>query len=241
MKKEGKFSYVYIKEHIESQINEGKLKVGEKLPSEIHMAKKYEVSRETFRSAIRLLEEEGKVTIKRGIGTFIATPLKTIPSSLEKLTSITDIIRAASLKEGEKREKIETVACTKEWGELLGLEEGDPVIFHKRTRTADGEPVVFSLNVIPKEIVGDLFDEKHFSGSLLHFIERECNVNVVCSDAEISVPLHTDRYCQKLLIHPHTTVLLLKQVHYDEFNRPIFYSEDYLRNDVFQFQMRRKR
>ncbi|MGN8646167.1 GntR family transcriptional regulator [Gracilibacillus sp. HCP3S3_G5_1] len=238
---ERKPSYLHIKEHIETQIKQGDLKIGEKLPSEVIMAKKYGVSRETFRSAMKLLEEEGKVTIKRGVGTYIATPLPKIPSSLEKLTSITDIIRAASLKEGEKREKIKTVACTKKWGELLGIEEGSPVILHQRVRTADREDVVFSLNVMPKKIVGNLFEEKHFSGSLLHFIERECKLNIVSSDAEISVPLHTDRNCQRLLIHPDTTVLLMKQVHYDEFNRPVFYSEDYLRNDIFKFQFRRKR
>lgn len=241
MEKEWKPNYMNIKEAIERQILHGKLNVGDKLPSEVEMAKKYGVSRETFRSAMKLLEEEGKVAIKRGVGTFIATPLKTIPSSLEKLTSITDIIRAASLREGEKREKIETVQCTKEWGGLLGIEEGSPVILHERVRTADGEPVVFSLNVIPKKIVGNVFEEKNFTGSLLRFIENECHLTLVSSDAEISVPLHTDRYCQKLLIHPHTTVLLMKQVHYDEFNRPVFYSVDYLRNDVFKFRMRRKR
>lgn len=89
--------------------------MGEKLLSEIAMAKKYKVSRETFRSAIKLLEEEGRVTVKRGVGTFITSPLKTIPSSLERFTSITEIIRAASLKEGEKKESIETVPCKKEW------------------------------------------------------------------------------------------------------------------------------
>ncbi len=80
--------------------------MGEKLLSEIAMAKKYKVSRETFRSAIKLLEEEGRVTVKRGVGTFITSPLKTIPSSLERFTSITEIIRAASLKEGRRKNQL---------------------------------------------------------------------------------------------------------------------------------------
>lgn len=125
--------------------------------------------------------------------------------------------------------------------EQLKLEENEPVVLHKRVRTADGEPVVYSLNVLPKSIVGAVFEEKSFSGSLLEFVEKECDVSIVRADAEISVPLHTDRYCQRLLIHPQTTVLAMQQVHYDAINRPVFFSTDYLRNDIFKFWIRRKR
>lgn len=234
-------SYIIIKEDIEKQISLGVLNIGDKLPSELDMAQKYGVSRETFRSATKLLEEDGKIFIKRGVGTFITSSLNTIPNSLDRLTSITEIIKGAGMKEGEKLEKVKTIRCDEEYAEYLNINEGDPVIHHERIRTAEDEPIVYSINIIPKSIVGSLFEEKKLSGSLLYFIEKECNLKVSHADAQIKVPLHTDPYCQKLLIHPHTTVLLMKQIHYDEINRPVFYSIDYLRNDVHKFWIRRKR
>ncbi|KYG33864.1 GntR family transcriptional regulator [Alkalihalobacillus trypoxylicola] len=234
-------SYMEIRDKLFASIEKGEFCIGDQFPSEIEMAKSYGVSRETFRSAVKVLEKEGRVVVKRGVGTFVTTPLKTIPSSLEKLTSITDIIRAASLQEGDRSEQISEMLCEPEWAENLQVKVGDPVILHERIRTADGEPVVFSLNIIPRALIGDAFEKKEFSGSLLQFIEKHCRVKIEQADTEIVVPLHTDRYCQKLLVHPHTTVLLMKQVHYDEINRPVFYSIDYLRNDVFKFMIRRKR
>lgn len=45
----------------------------------------------------------------------------------------------------------------------------------------------------------------------------------------------------RLLKHPHATVLLLKQLHYDEMNRQVLYSLDYVRSDIFRFWVRRTR
>ncbi|WP_223830726.1 hypothetical protein [Paenibacillus polymyxa] len=46
--------------------------------------------------------------------------------------------------------------------------------------------------------------------------------------------------------HPQATVLLLKQLHYDEMNRDemnrqVLYSLDYVRSDIFRFWVRRTR
>ncbi|UOE94822.1 GntR family transcriptional regulator [Alkalihalobacillus sp. LMS39] len=234
-------SYQLVKEKIEKMIDNGEVKVGEKFPSEIQMAKKFSVSRETFRSAVKLLESEGRVYVKHGVGTFITSPLPFIENSLEKLTRIGQLIQLAGLIEGEQKEFFDIVPATKEWAEYLSIQEGDLVVHHERIRTANGEPVVCSLNIMPKSIVGDTFEQKELTGSLTLFLEKECNIKFMRSDTELEVPLHIDRYCQKLLIHPQTTVMLLKQLHYDELNRPVMFSYDYLRNDIFKFRVRRTR
>jgi len=52
---------------------EEKFKEGDKLPSEVELAKFFGVSRATLREAMRILEEEGYVIRKHGIGTFVAS------------------------------------------------------------------------------------------------------------------------------------------------------------------------
>ncbi|MDL4842524.1 GntR family transcriptional regulator [Aquibacillus rhizosphaerae] len=234
-------SYVKIKEDLEKLIERGELKTGERLPSEKIMAKQFSVSRETFRSAIKLLQQEGRVVIKHGVGTFIVNPLPQIPNSLEKLGSVTNMIKSAGLTEGEQRESIQVENCNEEWARQLQVEHGTPVIVHKRIRTANGEPVVFSLNILRKEQVNESILEKDTIGSLFNYLENECSLTISKADSELVVPLHTDSNSQKLLIHPETTVLLMKQLHYDQNNVPILYSYDYFRNDVFKFSIRRMR
>lgn len=231
--------YLKVKEALDKDIRTGKLAVGDRLPSELELAKQSKVSRETVRSAIRLLEEEGKVHVKHGVGTFVVNPLPQTPSSLEKLMSVTSMIKYAGLEDGERRENMTVGQANEEWASLLQLNQEEEVIVHERIRTANGEPVVFSKNILPKKLVGDTLMDKGSIGSLFQYLKEECKIDIYKAATEIVVPLHTDRNCQKLLIYPETTVLLLKQIHYDRNNRPVLYSYDYFRNDIFKFTVSR--
>ena len=46
--------------------------VGQKLPNEIRMAERFEVSRSTIRQAEKILEQRGILDIERGAGTFVS-------------------------------------------------------------------------------------------------------------------------------------------------------------------------
>ena len=64
--------YQQLSDEIKAQIKEGKLKAGDRLMTEAEFSQQYEVSRITVRKAIELLVDEGYVTRRQGIGTFIA-------------------------------------------------------------------------------------------------------------------------------------------------------------------------
>jgi GntR family transcriptional repressor for pyruvate dehydrogenase complex len=53
-------------QEIKELVLKGTIKPGEKLPSEAHLAAQFQVSRQTIREALRLLELSGFVTIMRG-------------------------------------------------------------------------------------------------------------------------------------------------------------------------------
>ncbi|KLU59984.1 HTH-type transcriptional repressor YvoA [Peptococcaceae bacterium CEB3] len=225
------------------KIQTGHYKIGERLPPESELAKYYGVSRVTIRAAIKLLVDEGKLLVKHGLGTFVVNQLPVIPSSLEKLESLGDMIRLAGLIEGERQEETRISPCSPEWAAILDIEEGTDVVILEQLRTANSEPVALSWNVLPQSYVGDRLLGKEVPDSLFAFLERECQIALVRADTEISVPPSNDRFCQKLLLNPNpnSTVLLMKQLYYDETNRPVLYSFDYLRNDIFHFWVRRKR
>src|SRR5256885_14666593 len=52
-------------------IDDGKLKAGDRLPSERELAETFRVSRSSVREAIKTLENEGMVISRPGSGTFI--------------------------------------------------------------------------------------------------------------------------------------------------------------------------
>ncbi|WP_300458099.1 GntR family transcriptional regulator [Desulfobacula sp.] len=63
---ETKQAYKEVSEKIKTAIFNGTLKPEDRLPSEIALAKQFQVSRQTVREALRLLEMSGFITIRRG-------------------------------------------------------------------------------------------------------------------------------------------------------------------------------
>ena len=61
-----------IVQQIEQMIAAGRLNLGERLPSERALAKKFRVSRMTLRRAMQLLENSGLVETRSGRGTFVS-------------------------------------------------------------------------------------------------------------------------------------------------------------------------
>lgn len=104
----------YLFEKIASQlvheITEGKLTVGEKLPSERIMADQYNVSRNVIREAIRVLDEKGFVQVMAGRGGFVCKP------DGQKLTeNLSTVVENSSTSLAEivdAREVFETAVAT---------------------------------------------------------------------------------------------------------------------------------
>ncbi len=60
-----------VAERLREEIRAGQFEVGEKLPAEPQLMKKYGVGRSTIREAIKALSNLGLLTVQQGLGTFV--------------------------------------------------------------------------------------------------------------------------------------------------------------------------
>ncbi|MBO0518244.1 winged helix-turn-helix domain-containing protein, partial [Streptomyces beijiangensis] len=67
-----------IADDLRDRIATGRLKPGERLPSESHLAAQYRVSTPTLRSALAVLQVEGLVEKVHGKGNFVRRPLRRV-------------------------------------------------------------------------------------------------------------------------------------------------------------------
>ncbi|MEV7563912.1 GntR family transcriptional regulator [Streptomyces tanashiensis] len=67
-----------IADDLRAQISTGRIKAGDRLPSEAQLAARYTVSTPTLRSALALLQAEGLVEKIHGKGNFVRPPLRRI-------------------------------------------------------------------------------------------------------------------------------------------------------------------
>ncbi|MCC3372559.1 GntR family transcriptional regulator [Cohnella sp. REN36] len=233
---EKKLRYIRIKEEIERRINAGELQPGEKLPSEPELAKAFEVSRPTLRESLKMLQREGILISKNGVGTYVNERPSTIFNPLNKLRSLGEMIKSVGFRESETDVKIYTRAAEPEWLEKLRTD--DPVVVLERIRTADGQKVAFYYNILPREIAADHF-EAGFSGAIFDFLRSKLGIRIAYAMTEICAVGGAGERDRKAAEVLGGELLLLKQLHFDEEDRPVFYSLDYLKSSAFQLFVKR--
>lgn len=231
-------TYIGIRNKMISLIREGHYAIGEKLPSEYEMADRFKVSRLTWRNAALALEKEGYITIKRGIGSYISRPHPQIANNLGLVRSLTEMIQEAGILEQPSRSSISTEPATAEMAELLMTHEGNLLTVLDRVRMADDEPISHSINYLVQTPELD-FDEGDLNRSLLRRLEQSLHIKISRSFTKIMIPDRDDPCLDVFTPEKRQKVLLLRSLHYDIENKPIFFSLDYLRNDLFEFSIMR--
>ncbi|MFJ7970857.1 GntR family transcriptional regulator [Psychrobacillus sp. NPDC096389] len=231
--------YLQVIDRIKEDIEKGIFKEKEKLPSEFELAKSLGVSRATLREALRLLEEENVIVRRHGVGTFVnSKPVFT--SGIEQLSSISSMIRSAGMEPGTIYLSSMQSLPTEEDMNRFECKDEQSIISMERVRTANGEPVVYCVDKVPKNYlpVDFLIREE---GSIFSALEESGEIHVSHAVAYIDPVGYHEIASPTLNCAPETSLLVLKQLHYDENDRVVLYSKNYFRADKFSFHVVRKR
>jgi len=233
--------YILAKDEILNYIHENNFAVGDLLPAESHFVNRLGISRGTLREAMRVLEEEGVVRRKQGIGTLICDASNPIRSTLDINESVSEMILGKGMKPGSKDTKIVKIQAGQELAESLKLEPGAPVISLTRVRTANGIPVAYTIDYLPLSIALEDFSRTFKGGSLYTFMEEKIGIELTNSMLQIK-PVKTTKVMAKALdIKPDSLLMLLKQTDTNTKNEPVLYSEEYFVADRFAFIVYRRR
>jgi GntR family transcriptional regulator len=127
-------------------ITNGTYQPGSQLPTEAELCEMLGVSRTVVREALRSLEDEGLVVRRHGVGTFVRD--HPILKNLNFNFGITEMIESAGLKPGTSHLAVYPESANAEKAEQLRVPVGTPLITVERVRTADGRPVVYSLDTL---------------------------------------------------------------------------------------------
>ncbi|MCM3759509.1 GntR family transcriptional regulator [Alkalihalobacillus oceani] len=229
--------YLQVIDRIKEDIDKKVYEEGEKLPSEFELSKQLGVSRATLREALRILEEEGVVIRRHGVGTFVhSKPLFT--AGIEEMYSVTDMIIQANMTPGTIFLSSSVQPATEEDRRKFAQEDLDEIMEIERVRTADGTPVVYCLDQIPNQLVEN--HSIHETKSIFRFLE-EIGRTITHAVTYIEPIGYHEHVSEILECDPESSLLLLKQMHYDQLEQPLLYSLNYFRADKFKFHVVRKR
>lgn len=230
--------YIRTKHELENMIMNGIFKEGEKLPTEPILAKQLQVSRSTLRESIKLLQRQGLLISKNGDGTYVNKNRDSISSSLNILQSTNDMIKNSGSSVSQADMCIYERSITDEWKEKLNC--GEDVVVIERVRRNEEVSLAYTFNILSKSIAKNFFDDG-IQASLLAFLEEKMNINISYALSEICLPDGSNTFDEKAIQKLGNKTILLKQLHFDVNNIPIFYSYDYMNNNHIKFYIRRDR
>jgi len=230
--------YLSVREQLENMIKEGVFQEGEKLPSEPLLSKQLNVSRSTLREAIKILQIQGFLDSRNGIGTYVKKYNEVFKSSLNILQSTEEMISHSGIQATQADMKVYKRKSLPEWQEKL-KDSGKDVTIIERIRRSDDLDVAYTFNVFSQAISGNHFDEG-LSGSLLHFLKDRLGIAIQYTHSEICMPRGENIFDEKAIHQLGEKTLLLKQLHFDASDNPIFYSYDYMDNTYVKFYIKRE-
>ncbi|MGZ6229503.1 MAG: GntR family transcriptional regulator [Syntrophales bacterium] len=233
--------YQLVKDEVMNYIRENRLEPGVLLPTETQLCSQFGISRGTLREAVRVLEEEGIVRRKAGVGTFICSSSNSIRSTLNINEGVTEMIIGRGMKPDTKDMRVEKVKASDIVASELGLTPGDLVTSITRVRLADRIPVAYIIDFLPLTILPETFFQEYTGGSLYEYLEKKLGIKLANSMLFIRPTTAVKSVARALAIRPGSLLMFLRQTDRDIDNRPVHHFEAHWVADRFDFKIFRKR
>ena len=157
--------YHQLKTAILRDIDAGRWKPGERLPTEDELIARFHVSKITVRQALRELAQMGCVRREQGRGTFLQRP--PLEEGPRELTSFTGEMRGHGLRASSQVLEQGVVEADRQVAFPLEIEMGEPVFRLRRLRFADDEPMGVQTAYIAMRLVPGI-DRLSFAGTSLY-------------------------------------------------------------------------
>ncbi len=188
--------YLQVKNHLLEEIQTGRWKEDELVPTDNELCERYQVSKITVREAMKILANEGILERIQGKGTFIRKT-KYEPH-LSRLFSFTKWARQNGLEPSTRVIKIESVAAKADLGHELGIRSGTEITRIERLRLGDNEPLCFEEINIAAETCRDIHLKDMVSRPFNDILEEDYGYSLARSAVSIE-PGKADAYEGKLL------------------------------------------
>ncbi len=208
--------YIQIAETLRARILSGHYP--DKIDGELPLAREWRVSRRTVQQALGLLVDEGLLTRRHGMGTFVSA--KGVESRYRAITSITESIAAQGLTPRYRVLSSRAEAAGREAAAFFGIGETDGVYRHRRLVMADGRALALADTRLNLALLEGL-ELSHLDGSLYGALRRRFNRTIVKAEDRYVPALAEGEIPALLELQPGSPVLTAMRRAHDQTGQPI--------------------
>ena len=225
--------YIKIAEGLIGQVESGDLAPGDRLPSERELSELLGVNRMTLRRALRVLEAQGIVVRKHGVGTYISEPK--IDRRMDTVFRFTRGMQSRGYTPGTRLISLDQSFVDAALARELAVPLSAPVYRILRLRTVNQEPVLLESYTIP---VGRFPALERYDlewRSIYEVMESEYGVSIARARQSFEPVVASTFEAELLGVRVGAPLMLEKRISFDAGDLPVEYGKDRYRGDRFRF------
>lgn len=224
--------YVQIRDAIGDLLRELLLPPGTALPAEHVMCNRIGVSKMTLRQAYGLLERDGLIRRRRGLGTFVASP--ELEKSLPDMRSFTEEMVAQGKVATSRLLSFDLLAPLPAARDFFRLPEDEFVYTVRRLRLSDGVPAALESVEVPQSLCPHLERFDLASQSLYKVLEEHYKIQLGSCDQEVSAELPDKTRRQLLDLRSPDALLVIRRKSYATNGIPVELATTAYRGSIYR-------
>ena len=177
--------YQQLFKQIQKTIQNETYAVGDFLPSEHKLMNQYQVSRDTVRKALSLLQEEGLIKKIRGQGSQVVKE-ETVNFPVSNLTSYQELVQELGLRSKTNVVSLDKIIIDKKSSLITGFPEFRMVWKVVRQRVVDDLISVLDTDYLDMELIPNL-TRQIAEQSIYSYIEDDLKLNIDYAQKEITI------------------------------------------------------
>lgn len=223
--------YVQLANRLASDISEGKLVAGQKLPTEAELMEIYRVSRITVRQAIQMLSRNRQVVTHRGKGTFVART--GVQHDLNTLQGFQDSLRSQGIE--PETELLEFSISAGRFDPDLPSGLDLPVRLRRRY-SMDGEPFALAEAYLPAQ-AGALGEDRARQLPVYDIVQHYLGLRIGRADVAIECTRPSNQVADELSLPKRTNVLVMHRTSYSGAGQPCEHMRIHIIPDRYTFKL----
>lgn len=187
--------YHQLKAIIKKEIQAGKWRPEDMIPTELEFMEYYSISRTTVRQALTDLVKENLLYRKKGVGTFVAKP-KIDLQYMSNIVSFNSQIQSAGLTPSTEVIKLDVITADDNIKSEMGLTDEDKVIELIRVRYAEQEPLAVARSYLPCGLCGFIMEYDMEKESLYQTLALRESTRIVRVQRLVEAQLASSEDCK---------------------------------------------
>ncbi len=224
--------YHQIARTLRERMTEGDPAPGERLGNQRSLAREFGVTLMTLRQALELLEREGRITRRHGLGTFVAAP--PIDYDILHLRALAGDLSAQGEDVRTRFLRSHFVRPDPDVARELGLLRVAPVFMLERLRLVDGRPMSLQLSYLPGEIGEEAARADLTVTPLRHVLAFKLGIEITAARESVSAVGLDARAARELDCRRGVPAFRSDRISLDAGGRAIVYDRVFIPGDRFR-------